>query len=127
MKNILTPTDFSDISDNAVNYAFGLAQSIKAFVTLYHCFHVPVISTDVTVTTIDFEEVEKESIKLLTIQKMKLQQKYPDVKIDMVSSAGFAADEIVEYSKQDKFDLIVMGISSSGNLPQLLGSTMWIF
>ena len=123
MKNILAPTDFSEIADNAVNYAFEFAQSCNASVTLLHCFHIPIISGDALVTAIDFEDLEKESRDLLNIRKRKLIQKYPGVKVDMVSNAGFAAEEIVRYGKEGKVDLIIMGITGSGTFDELLGDT----
>ncbi|MBI2271657.1 MAG: universal stress protein [Bacteroidetes bacterium] len=123
MKNILAPTDFSDTANNAVEYAAALAAKSNTDITLFHCFHVPVIAGDAPVITITFDELEKDSKDTLKAKKSELEKKYPGVKINTVSKVGFTTEEIVEYSQNNPTDLIVMGISGSGKLDQLLGST----
>ncbi|MBL7892002.1 MAG: universal stress protein [Bacteroidia bacterium] len=123
MKTILAPTDFSDIANNAVEYAVALAAKTNTRIILFHCFHVPVIAGDAPVVTIPFDELEKDSLETLNLKKAELEKKYPSVKIEVVSKVGFAAEEINEYSQTNPVDLIVMGISGSGKIDQLLGST----
>lgn len=123
MRTILAPTDFSGTANRAVEYAVALAAKTNADITLFHCFHVPVIAGDAPVVTIPFDELEKGSINALNAKKNKLGKKYPGVRINTVSKVGFATEEIVEYVQNNPTDLIVMGISGSGKLDQLLGST----
>lgn len=119
----MVPTDFSTPANNAVYYAVELAQNINAAVTLYHCFHVPVFATPMPEVTVDFEDKERESLQLLDNLKKKLNKEYPAVNINLVANAGFAVDEIVQYSKSNHVDLIVMGISGSGVITELMGDT----
>jgi nucleotide-binding universal stress UspA family protein len=93
-------------------------------VILYHCFHVPVITGDApNVIPFNFDDLEKENLELLAAQKKKLSKQYPGVKIDVASTAGFAADEIVQFTKRNRIGLLVMGITGSSALAQLLGDT----
>lgn len=123
MKNILVPTDFSNAANNAVDYACELAEKTKTNITLFHCFHVPIIASEGPIVTIPFEELENASIATLSKLKIKLTIKHPTLKLNLVSTAGFATDKIIEQIQKDSPDLIVMGITGSGKLDELLGST----
>lgn len=123
MKNILATTDFSAIADNAVDYAMNLAKETRADVTLFNCYHIPVVTGDGPVITVPFEELEAASTDMLNTRKKNLENKFPGVKINVVSKAGFATDEIADYIKSNPIDMIIMGISGSGNFDRLLGST----
>lgn len=122
IRSILAPTDFSDVGNNAVDYAVELAKHTRASVTLFHCFHIPVMAGESMVVPIPFEDLEKDSLDGLTNYKKKLNALHPEVSVDIVSKVGFAADEIAEYVNDHQPDLIVMGIAGSGSFDQLLGS-----
>ena len=47
MPLIITATDFSDVAENAVNYACSLATALKADVVILHSFIVPVMFSDI--------------------------------------------------------------------------------
>ena len=123
MKNILAPTDFSATANSAVEYACSLATAANATVTLFNCFHIPVIASDGPVITIPFEELEKASTASLVSRKNELEKKFAGLQIKIECKAGFAGEEIVEYTQTHKFDLVVMGITGSGDFDRLLGST----
>lgn len=44
MKNILVPTDFSENSKCAFNYALELAEQLNAAITVVHIYHLSVKS-----------------------------------------------------------------------------------
>ena len=48
MKNILVPTNFTEISSNALAYAKEFADRTKATIFLYHAYHIPVSTTDIS-------------------------------------------------------------------------------
>ncbi len=123
MKKFLVPTDFSEKANNAISYAVELAQHMNAAVSLFNCVHVPVLTGDGAMVSTPFDEMEKESTASLTKMKKKLLNKFPNVFINTVVKVGFSADEIVDYTRENNFDLIVMGITGSGKIDQFFGST----
>jgi nucleotide-binding universal stress UspA family protein len=41
MKTIVVPTDFSDISNNAIDYAVDLAKATGCSILVFHAYQVP--------------------------------------------------------------------------------------
>ena len=122
MKNILVPTDFSDVSDNAVDYAAELAKATNARLILYYIFTVPVPVAEAPVIAIPLEELEKESMKLLHGLDKKMKAKHGNVETELRTQPGFVVDEIISFTKENKVDLVVMGVTGAGKTPGVLGS-----
>lgn len=123
MKKILIPIDFSEPSDNAVNYAASMAKQIPAQLTLLHCFHVPVASyeTGYIPPTFDMDEAAKRE---MTKYMKKVKSKFPSVTVNTLVKMGFAGDLIEETAKDSGADLIVMGITGHAGIlkEHLVGS-----
>jgi nucleotide-binding universal stress UspA family protein len=121
IKTILVPTDYSETAKNAAEYAIELAKNIKAKIVLLHVFDVPVTVTDIPVvinTFDDFEKIKKEQLK---VYEQKLIAKYgTEINISSVLKPGYINDEINDVVKQKNIDLIVMGITGVGRLPELI-------
>lgn len=122
-KKILLPTDGSGNAKKALTQGMKLASAIKANVTVLY-----VVDTSSFVTlpetmvwdnmrTLLLEEGEKAlSEAKKTAEKYKL-------KIKSVLKEGRPSDEITKTSKDDKFDLIIMGTAGRTGLDKLfLGS-----
>ncbi len=123
MKTILAATDFSDVADNAVDYASAFAVFAKARLILFNGYAIPVpVSSDVPIVTIPFDELEAESMKQLKALEKKLTNKHPGLEIELVSRAGFVADEILKVQEEKKTWLTVMGITGAGRAAALFGS-----
>jgi nucleotide-binding universal stress UspA family protein len=121
MKTILVPTDYSKTAMNAADYAIEIAKIMKAKVILLHVFDVPVAVTDmpVVITTFeDFEKIKKEQLKKYESDLIAKHGK--SVSVSSVLKPGFINDEIKDVVKDKKVDLIVMGITGAGRLPELL-------
>jgi len=124
MKTILVPTDFSDVSKNAVDYAVELAKSVKAKLVLLHVYHIPSVNYDAAVYIPSLDEIEKGCLKALETISDSIKEKYPLVIIDYKCACGFAVEEINQIAKDEKADLIVMGMQGAGVLTEkLMGST----
>ncbi len=123
MKTILVPTDFSKTAQNAINYAVEIAKLTKAKLVLFHAFHVPVIPSEVPIM-LPTDEIEKDCIKGLNEIAKKIHLKHrKNLAIECVCKYGFAVDEIDQFAKVKKVDLIVMGMQGSGYLSEkLIGS-----
>ena len=122
MKTILVPTDFSDVSENAMNYAAELAQFTKAKLILFHIYSVPMPVAEVPVVTIPMEEVEHESMIQLKAIDKTLKANYPGIETEVITRAGFVAEEIYLLQEDRKIDLLVMGVTGAGKAPGILGS-----
>lgn len=126
MRVILAPTDFSDASINAVEYAAQLAKATQARLHLLHVYHMPLIATDVPLVP-NLDTMERESLDRLERLGEKLQEKYnvvPMLKAEM----GFTADEIKEYTEKVNADLIVLGMHGHSKASEFfIGSTTSTF
>lgn len=111
IKNIVVPTDFSATSRNAYAYAQVLAEAFDAEITVLHVKENYLPASEVSIPSISiYDEVplnetmkdfiENEGSDTLVMVKAKVQSKI---------IKGLAIDELVEYSKRDDVDLIVMG------------------
>lgn len=124
MKTILVPTDFSNISKNAINYAVELAKLTKSKIILFHAYYVPIVTTDVMVIP-PMEEIEESNLSVLKKIEKTIYKKYgKQVVVECKCKYGFPIDEINEFAKKNHVDLIVMGMHGSGELAEkLIGST----
>jgi len=121
---ILVPTDFSDSSNNAAEYAWSLAKVMKASLILYHAYHIPVPTTGMPMMIVSSEQLDKENIERLHSYRAQLKKKFGnDITIDCITTAGFAVEEIAAVVKDKQIDFVIMGISGAGKISQaLLGS-----
>jgi nucleotide-binding universal stress UspA family protein len=123
MKTILVPTDFSKASINAIDYAMEIAKLLKAKLILYHVYHIPVMVTEITSMETE-EDIEKLSILNLKKIKEKLLLKHgKEISISFKTNNGNVEDRINLFTKNNKIDLIVMGIKGGGFLKEkIIGS-----
>jgi nucleotide-binding universal stress UspA family protein len=118
---ILVPTDFSDVANNALKYAIGLAAQTKAVIHLVHIKNFPVMDPAFPVDALStlIEEMDKVSAEGMREIKVK----YLDpAKVEYVlhEASGFVNDEIEDYCKEHDIDLIVMGTTGASGLQELL-------
>lgn len=126
IKNILLPTDFSKTSFAASEYAVNLALQYGAKIHLLHVLEkTPPI---LTIRTLDLsrekilESIESDAKAQLekAIEKIK---KHGNAEIIPVIRKGLDYEEIINYSKEKKIDLIVIATHGrTGLLHTLLGS-----
>ncbi|HKR04357.1 MAG TPA: universal stress protein [Bacteroidia bacterium] len=118
MKTILFPTNFSPGADNALNYAIGLSDKLKAKLILFNSFHIPAYAE----APID-EDVEEQLMNiaedgLFRLQNNALiQSKNLDVKT--MVSYGLAVDNIIETAEEKNVNLIIMGTKGSSGLKEI--------
>jgi len=122
VKTILVPTDFSEVSDTAVDYAAELAVMTHAKLILYFVFTVPVPVSDAPVISIPMESLEKENMKLLHALDKRIKAKHGKLETELRTQPGFVVDEIITFTKENKVDLVVMGVTGAGKTPGMLGS-----
>lgn len=124
LNTLLVPTDFSDISTNAVHYAMELARHTGAGVILMHVYNVPVDLTDAALmpSLQDIGEACQDSLDKL---RKALQDLYGDsIPLETLCLPGFVREEINRVAEERKADFIVMGTHGGGFLAEkIFGST----
>ncbi len=124
MKTILVPTDFSEISDNAIEYAVQIAKITQSKLILFHAYDIPVITTEAVIALPTIGDLEQSAIDNLKKIKKNIRLKHGNaLAIEYACKCGFAVEEINLFAKENKTDLIVMGMQGAGYLTEkLIGS-----
>jgi nucleotide-binding universal stress UspA family protein len=125
-KKILVPTDFSDHSRLALRYALELANFYKYEITLFHAFEQQMhpsfyASGKTSMFEID-SELKQRATEAMTRFRNELGK--PEIETKYVFAEGAAYHEIVEYTKKENFDLLVIATHGLRGLEHfLIGST----
>jgi nucleotide-binding universal stress UspA family protein len=121
--HILVPTDFSEPSDAALDYAKGLAARFGASLHLLHVVDDPyrsVMSAEVFVPEV---EGYRDDLVADAITRLKDRLRSSDIEhLRATADAviGTAAWSIVEYAAAHEIDLIVMGTHGRSGVSHLL-------
>jgi nucleotide-binding universal stress UspA family protein len=113
MKTILSPTDFSDVSINAVKYAADMAAAIQARLLILHAVEVPVAVAEMPVAGIGFEELNSED-HLMKLKHSLLARTNNKVPIEAKQLWGALENELVKTCGYNKPFAIVMGTHGDG-------------
>lgn len=126
MNKILIPCDFSETSNNAMNYAIELAKNLSADLLLLHVAQLPVMNSEFGLTSYAIPNNNAENKLLLEELANKIKLEHSTISnIACYAEIGNATDIIVEYSRNHDVTFTVMGISGHGNklMKAFLGST----
>ena len=133
MNKLLVPTDFSENAINAFKYALHIAAKQNASITTLHVYSLNVSGLEMGTNPALVQSIlenqesnEEERYKKFT---EKLHQEATDEKLAHVVvrhelKDGLVVDRIVDYSKEEQPDLIVLGTDGVDNLADhLFGTT----
>ena len=129
IKNILLPTDFSNLSLSAASYAADLAAQYNAKIHLLYVLEktppiLAIHSLDLSEEKIikSMEEGAKKSLEN-SADKVKNIIKNEDIIVEPVLKKGLDYEEINKYAEEKKIDLIIIATHGrTGLLHTLLGS-----
>jgi nucleotide-binding universal stress UspA family protein len=125
MKKILIPCDFSETSDNAMNYAVELALKFSSDIILLHVTQFPVMNPDMGLSAYTYQDAREDSLKALKELAAKITaDKKITGTIQCYAEMGDTSEEVLKYSASMEIDLIVMGISGHGSnlMKSIIGS-----
>jgi nucleotide-binding universal stress UspA family protein len=125
LRSILVPTDFSETSDKALDFAIELAQKFDASVVVMHAYEIPVIGfpDGSLVATADVASRIQEAGKKGLEQSLSTRSGR-GVKVTSVLREGRADEEIRSLAEELKVDMIVIGTHGRKGIARaLLGST----
>jgi universal stress protein A len=124
LTKVLVPTDFSNHSDQALQWGASLAGKYGAQMLLLHV--IPPAVEEVSARGSESEEAimdleAKVEARLYEIASQELQESLP---VDVKIAVGKPAEEILRVANEEAVDLIVMGTHGHTGLTHvLLGST----
>lgn len=119
---LIACTDFSDVAENAVNYAGKIAQITGKKLILYHAFSIPLHASN-TLFPVSFYEglIAKAEDKLL--QKAALLSKEYDIEVVTECSFSVFEDRLAFLIQKYDAMLLIMGMAPSSLEQDLLGNT----
>lgn len=120
LQRILVPTDFSDCSLDALEYAVLVAQRTKATVRLLHVLEPVSYGLDFTLSHVAKREEIREKMSVRMSGLVSALQS-GGVTADFQVRGGLPADSVLEAAQDEQADLIVMGTHGRRGLSH----TMW--
>jgi nucleotide-binding universal stress UspA family protein len=116
MKTILAPLDFSDPSDNALEYAAGIANNLKADLILLHALLMPVASYELEPVAFTISNSIELNETLLQERADKIKTLYPFLgSITCKVEMGDLKSNVDALIKSKNVDLIVLGVTGKTN------------
>ena len=125
MKNIVVALDFSEVSNQVLEQALQVTESLGGQITLVHAVGMPVdLPSDVYYRPVDqllpvvIERAQKSLLEKASVTKNS--EIVKEVKVDV----GTPWQVICDIAKEKKADLIVIGSHGYNFLDRLLGTTV---
>ena len=112
-KKVLFCTDFSENSDYAFEFAYGIAKRDAGLLYILHVIpHNP--QQTYVETMIDSETLERIQKNIEEDLDNNYRERYgkkigDEIKFEIVTKSGREDEEIIEFAKKEKVDIIVMG------------------
>lgn len=122
MRTIIVATDFSEIAENAVEYAAAGASIIKAKIILFNSFKLPLHASNTILSVENVQHLVDKSVTALKKRASELQQKYA-IEVQTESSLLNVEDEIERLISHYSAEMVVMGMAQRSLEQDLLGNT----
>ncbi len=122
MKRILVPTDFSDTSKMAMDFAVKLAKKNTTSITLLHALDFPIPMGDMYVSPTIANEVYEASTASVSRELERLCEHIKDehgVACEYHVQLGPLTEVIESYEKNNQFDSVIMGTHGASGLKEV--------
>jgi nucleotide-binding universal stress UspA family protein len=122
---ILVPTDFTDVSEHALDWAVQMASRLGSSITLMHAYELPIVGIpDATLVASAEMATRIADASRRALDKTLERHKSSGVPITAVLRAGVPWEEINHVADEIHADLVVMGTHGRKGIARaLLGST----
>lgn len=117
IKSILVPLDGSKNSFRALDFAISLAKPINASITGFHCIDLQLVLEYAVIDPVSIR-LEKRVHRFLKTAKERCTRNR--VQFQQKILRGKTSEQILQFSKKGKFDLIVMGSKGEGRVHEML-------
>ncbi len=135
IQKVLIPIDFSDQIPKAIEFGFHFAEVVNAEVVFLYVYFSPAFtissSNDMSTYSISDSELLRRMINSANadvenmsnlIQKQIDKNLLPDIPFRFELKEGVPEDQILDYCKKNKPDLVVMGTHGKKESNELIGS-----
>jgi nucleotide-binding universal stress UspA family protein len=122
MKKILVPCDFSKPAINAYRFALDVAAKANGTVHLLHVIELPVLYDTVLMPALSFEQALLKELKEKTETEFeKIIGKYSSEGVKVFTNVVFGSPSkvILEYTKNESIDLVIMGSHGVSGLREI--------
>ncbi len=126
MKKIIVPTDFSEVSLNAAEFAMDMAMAINADILLFNAYQIPIAySRETPLILLSVDELKKASEAQLNALKGKIDQHTSGrITVSTEARMGDTIDELQKICGEIQPFLVIMGaIGKTGIERIVFGST----
>ena len=125
MKTILVATDFSTASRHAFLYAIELSNAFNARLILFSAYQQVPVPVDEPALIMAAEDMGKITRQLLDEEARHSPYSETEIAIDTRCKEGLAYSSILATAKEQKADLIILGMKSAGKgFKKIFGSTV---
>lgn len=120
MKKILVPTDFSEVSENALRFAIEIAKKQEASITLFNSIHFDYFH-DFQYATTSLQTMIEEVQQSVQERMEEFLKKYKNegVEIDSYIDATNLITQIKEMVEVERYELVVVGTSGCSGLEEV--------
>jgi nucleotide-binding universal stress UspA family protein len=112
-KKVLFCTDFSENADYAFGFAYGIAKRDEGLLYILHVipYNPNQAYVESFITTEDLEKIQKSIEEdLVNKYRERYEEKIEnEIKFEIITRGGREDEEILEFAKKEKVDLIVIG------------------
>ncbi len=123
LKRILVPTDFGSPSVAALDYALGFASALKASITVFHAYEIPIIGVPDGTFVATPDMVDRIQTAAARVLDATVASHRGEVEVASLLRQGRPWEAIHEAAKEIGADLIVLGTHGRHGLVRaLLGS-----
>jgi len=124
LRRILVPTDFTETSDRALDWAMGIAARVGANVTVMHSYEIPIVGfPDGAIVATPEIATRIADASRAALESTVEQRRGRGVPLDSVLREGVAWEEINAVADEIEADLVVIGTHGRRGLARaLLGS-----
>lgn len=121
MNTIIITTDFSEIADNAMEYAAELAKLFDAKLVLFNAFKLSVHASNTLLPAAKIQELLNENHRRLKGKADHIAAKY-NIETAFESNFSFMEEELTSLVDKYDADLVVFGMASKTFEQDLLGN-----
>ncbi|MEI7586499.1 universal stress protein [Runella sp.] len=123
MRAILVPTDFSENSQKALEFAQEIAERYDAGISLVHAYHPPMVDSNLPAEALVELAEQIEQLNAKTMKKWETECREDGFACKSKLVYGAASEVILEEIQAQKPILVVMGRTGKGGwLDKLIGS-----
>jgi nucleotide-binding universal stress UspA family protein len=119
MNKILVPTDFSPISDNALEYACQIALQMKSEIYLLNIQSLPA-NDDASMAIELIKTIEESAIERLKQKESEILSEHKGITITTHFSFGIPSLTIKEFLETNTFNLVIMGTRGATGVDKFL-------